>query len=237
MKSAKAIESKKNCIEDKLIQLGKNKEITNSVKCMELLDIVRTVLDLSNGAYCCRCNKSLGKKDMKRCGGCNRMTYCSKACQREDWLNGHDVTCNKSYIDEQSGQFQGRMWPVIQPENEREAAKLEALEQNVNMIQLKLFLDNSNMILSQASSLDIPLYDCIVLFYLSQCPLGVQRYTHSEFYKSQEESRGFEEGRSKENIVCMYRSNVYNGELLSSGESPFIWVNRIYPLEWLTKKL
>ena len=136
--------------QDKLIQLGKNKEVTNRVKCMELLDIVRTVLDLSNGAYCCRCNKSLGimlhrffllcvkcmelldmvrsvldlnglyccrcnkslgKKDMKRCNGCNCMTYCSKACQKEDWLNGHNITCNKPYIDEQSGQFQGRMWP------------------------------------------------------------------------------------------------------------------------------
>ena len=197
--------------------------------------MVRSVLDL-NGLYCCRCNKSLGKKDMKRCNGCNCMTYCSKACQKEDWLNGHNITCNKPYIDEQSGQFQGRMWPVIQRENEREPAKLEALEKNVNVIQLKLFLFNSNMILSQASSLGIPLYDCIVLFDLGKCPLTVEVQRYSEFYKSQQERRCFEEGRSKENITCHYFSSIFNGKL-ESGREPLIAMQRIYPQKWLSNKL
>ena len=59
------------------------------------------------------------------------MTYCSKACQREDWLNGHNQTSNKEYTDEQSGQFQGRLFPEALPESERAAAKLESLEINI----------------------------------------------------------------------------------------------------------
>ena len=237
-KSAKAIGSKKNCIDDKLIQLRKNKEVSSNDECKELLNRVRSVLDL-NGAYCCRCNKSLGKNDIKRCNGCNRMTYCSKACQREDWLNGHNVTCNipYEYSDERSGQFQGRLRPKTLPETEREAAKLEALEQNVNTIQLKLFLDNSNMILSQASSLDIPLYDCIVLIDLRYCPVSVKVHRYSEFYEKPEERRSFEEGRSKENITCMYRSNIYNGEVDEDGGIRILEIQRFYPQEWLSKKL
>ena len=108
MKSAKAIGSKRNCIEEELLRLEQKAEITNIVECKELLNRVRSILNL-NGAFCCRCNKSLGKKEIKRCNGCNRMTYCSKACQREDWLSGgHNLSCCKQhYTHEQAGQFQG----------------------------------------------------------------------------------------------------------------------------------
>ena len=123
-KSAKAIGSKRSTIEEKLVHLEQKQSTMNNIKCKKLIDMVSSILNL-NGAYCCRCNKPLGRKDIKRCNGCNRMTYCSKACQREDWLNGHNQTCNKEYTDEQSGQFQGRLFPEALPENERAAAKLE----------------------------------------------------------------------------------------------------------------
>ena len=101
MKSAKAIRRKRSCIEEKLMQLGQDKVISSNVKCNKLFDMVRAIHDLS-GAYCTRCNKSLGKTEIKRCNGCNRMSYCSKACQREDWLSGHNLTCsNKHYTVEQ----------------------------------------------------------------------------------------------------------------------------------------
>ena len=237
MKSAKAIRSRKNCIRDKLMQLGQNKEISSIDKCKELLNMVRSVLDLNN-AYCTRCNKSLGKKEIKRCNGCNRMTYCSKACQREDWLNGHNLTCcEKHYTDEQAGQFQGRIWPVREPESERAAAKLEALEQNFNMIQLKLFFDNSGSILRQARSLAIPLYDCVVHFDLRDCPPTVEVMRYTEHFEQPERIKCFEDTRSRENITCIYISSIFNGELLASGVSPFMAMQRFYPQEWLSKKL
>ena len=199
--------------------------------------MVRSIIDI-NGAYCCRCNKSLGTKEMKQCNGCNHMTYCSRACQKEDWLNGHNLTfCNKEYTDEQAGQFQGRYLPEFEPESDRNVAKLEALEQNFNMIQLKLFLDNSETILSQARSLGISLCDCVVQFDLRKCPPRVTTKRYSEFlYESPQVRRGFEDTRSKENITCLYFSTIFNGELLASGRAPLILMQKFYPHEWLSKE-
>ena len=66
------------------------------------------------------------------------------------------------------------------------------------MIQNKLFLDNAETIRSQASSLDLPLYDCIVSFDLSECPpkVEVKRQTYLDC-------------RSKE-ITCVFRTYLYN---------------------------
>ena len=218
------------------MQLGQNKEIASSDKCKELLDMIRSVLDL-NGAYCCRCNKSLGRKEMKQCNGCNRMTYCSKACQKEDWLIGHNLTCsNKHYTVEQPGQFQGRILPKREPESERAAAKLEALEQNVSMIQLKLFLANAGIILNQASHLGIPLYDCIVQFDLNYCPPTVVTMNYTEYFVSSKSVKSFEESRSKENITCVYISNIYNGELDGLESIPKLSMQKLFPCEYLLKE-
>ena len=235
-KTSKAIGQKTNNIEKELACLEKNAGISSNDKCKELLDMVRSVLYL-NGAYCCRCNKSLGRNDIKRCNGCNRMTYCSIACQKEDWLSGHNLTCcKKHYTGDQAGVFQGRCWPQTLPESEREAEKLKALEVNMTMIQLKVFLDHSDTIQSQARSLGIPLHDCVVHFDLRKFPLAVEVQRYSEFYKSQQERRCFEEGRSKENITCHYFSSIFNGKL-ESGREPLIAMQRIYPQKWLSNKL
>jgi len=190
---------------------GPEQRNTSNDKCNELLDMVRSILDLS-GAFCCLCNKSHGKKEIKRCNGCNRMTYCSKTCQREDWLSGHNLTCfNKLFTEEQSGKFQGRVHPVLMPENDIYATKLEALEQNFNMIQLKLFLDNSKAILSQARELNIPLHDCVVQFDIRYCPPTVEVMRYSEHSNSPEGIKCFEDTRSREDITCIYISWIYHG--------------------------
>ena len=235
LKSAKAVRSKRSTIEEKLVRLEQQPSITNNVKCKELIDMVRSILNL-NGAYCCRCNISLRKKDIKRCNGCNRMTYCSKSCQKEDWLNGHNVTCNKEYIDEQSGQFQGRIFPDTLPENKRAVDKLEQLEVNITMVQLNLFLDHSETILKQASSLNIPLCDCVVTFDLRDCPFTIATVRYTIHYDSAELEKAFDGSRSKDNITCIYWSNVYNGELDEDGDIPILEMQRFFPHEWLWKK-
>ena len=99
------------------------------------------------------------------------MTYCSRACQKEDWLDGHSVNCcSRSYTYETAGRFQGKLLPSKTPDNERDAAKLNEIEKNITMIQLKLFREHSETILSQAEALDIPLCDCVVKIDLRQCP-------------------------------------------------------------------
>ena len=182
--------------------------------------MVRSIIDI-NGTYCCCCNMSLGEKEVKRCNGCGRMTYCSVNCQKEDWLGGHNLTCcNKHYTEEQSGVFQGRYWPITLPRIERDVAKMKALEINITMVQLKLYLDNAENILNQARSLDIPLHDCVVMFDLLQCPPTVE-VSYNEHY-----------GRSKENMTCLYISYYDFGRL----EDGLFVMQRLFPHERLFKE-
>ena len=236
-KSAKAIRSRRCGIEEKIHQLDENTDITNKSKYKELLDMMRSTLSM-NGSYCCRCNKSLSKTEVMECNGCHRMTYCSKACQKEDWFNGHNLACCKTYNPEISGQFQGRFIPMETLENERATAKLNEIEKNISMIQKKLFLDNAEDILSQAKALDLPLYDCVVDFDLKRCPPYVEVQDYREEFTDAEERRGFEETRSKDNITCIYHyhSRIINGEY-ENGDISHLRMQRLFPREWLTNKM
>lgn len=136
-KTSKAIRSKSGGIKEDLVRLQQNTRLASNPECNELLGIVVSILYL-NGRLCCRCNKSLSKTEVKQCNGCHGMAYCSRACQKEDWLNGgHKLACCKSFTYELAGQFQGRCVPLTEPENERAATKMKELETNLNMIQLE----------------------------------------------------------------------------------------------------
>jgi len=224
-KTAKAIRHQKGSIVEKLMQV----HITNKSESKKLLEMVRSILDM-NGSYCCRCNKSLSRTEVKLCNGCGCMTYCSSECQRDDWLNGHKLSCCTQFTDDKSGQFQGTVIPIL--DNARAAAKLHEIEININMIQLKLFLDHSETILSQASSLDIPLYDCIVKFELRHCPPTIEVKKYTEFYDNfDEQMLGFVDSRSRDNIICVYYSQIYSGELKDC-----VAIQRLFPHEWIMKQ-
>ena len=252
-KTAKAIKHQRGSIEEKLLRLEGDEDmskelldmvnfcskigITNNTstssnpKKMKLLDMVRQIINLS-GSYCCRCNKALSKTEVKECNGCGRMAYCSLACQREDWLDGHKLSCCKTYTDESIGQFQGRLWPKSITECPQIANKFKELEININMIQLKLLLDNSDAILRQARALDIPLHDCVAKFDLRDFPLKNETVHYTKVYHDTPEMRkGFEESRSKKNITCTYCFYFYNRD-----EKVRIAMQRFFPLEWLLMK-
>jgi len=239
-KTAKAIRSRKIEIQTALAKIERKSKIekalagiTNDMNDDELdcnrllLDMVESILNL-NGSYCCRCNKSLSKTEVKQCNGCRRLTYCSGACQRDDWLSGHKLTCNKNPT---IGQFQGRVLPRTMPENERTATKLENLEKNLTMVQLKLFLENTETILNQAISLDVDLCDCVVMFDLRQCPpiIKTEKYSENDWTGSTE----FEMSRSKDNITCIYYSQLLLGEY----EHDDLIMQRLFPHEWLKSKI
>ena len=234
-KTAKAIKSKKDTIMKALVHLDQNKSIATNIHWKELFDMVMSILDM-NGSYCCRCNKSLSKTEVKLCNGCGCMVYCSRACQTEDWLHGRSVTCCKIFTNETAGQFQGRYIPNEVPENERAARKMKDLEINMNMVQLKLLLDNSEDILRQAEALDLPLYECVVCFDLCECPPTVVVEECGENFLNPEALKGFKKTRSKENITCDYYSYIINGELDEDGDVPRVNMQRLFPLKWLTKK-
>jgi len=227
-KTAKAIRSKRDSIEFELDSLEEDERITSNPKCKKLLDMVRSIMSLS-GSFCCRCNKSLSKTEVMECNGCHSMVYCSRACQKDDWMNGHKLTCCNSYTDENAGQFQGRYEPETVPDNERSAAKLEELEKNQTMIQLKLFLDNANTIMIQASKLDIPLCDCIAKFDLRKCPPTVRVVNYTDFYDSfEKQMKGFLDSRSKDNIMCVYYSHILNEKLVKNEKT--LQMRRLFPL-------
>ena len=175
------------------------------------------------------------------------MAYCSEACQRNDWVNGHSLTCCKSYTDviiaggalASIGFFQGRAVPQTIPENERAAAKLKELEKNISMIQLKLFLDNSETILSQVEALDIPLYDCVVMFDLRECPSTVTTASYIDRFNDTQPDikKSFEEIRSKENITCHYSSRIFARGAQGEDKQQIVLMQRLFPHEWLKKRL
>jgi len=241
-KTAKAIRSKKEIIENQLVCLELNTDISGNTNYKKLLDMLRSTLNQS-GSYCCRCNKALSKTEVMQCNGCGCMAYCSKACQKEDWLNGHNLTCGISFSDNREGLFQGRLLPGPMPGNERDAAKLDELELNMSMIQLNLFLNNTDTIIKQAKTLDIPLYDCVVLFDLRECPSVVAVTTYTEYFDTYyhhvpEVKEGFEFSRSKENITCVYLSKLYinKEELFTDDEPSELWMQRLFPHKMLTNK-
>jgi len=232
--------------------LSTPERISNNPKCKELLDMVRSILNL-NGSFCCRCNKQLSRTEVLHCNGCGCMTYCSRACQKEDWLNGHKLTCSKMCTNDNIGMFQGRLWPMAKPVNERDAQKMKEVETNFTMVQLKIFLDHSDTILSQAKALGIPLCDCIVVFDLRHCPLtvGTFEYTHkgkfyssnyciaSGYFESDQEREGFEASRSRENITCSFVSNTFIGDDVLDQDGDVVQglqMQRLFPHEWLTQK-
>ena len=112
----------------------------------------------------------------------------------------------------------------------------KSLEINIMTIQLKLFLDHSETILRQASSLDIPLWDCVVEFDLRDCPFTIETKRYTIHYDSAELKKAFDGSRSKDNITCIYWSNVYNGELDEDRDIPTLEMQRFFRHEWLSKK-
>ena len=226
-KTAKAIRSKRHMIEKELARLERNAKITNDINCKKVLGMTRNILDI-NGCYCCRCNKALNRTEVKLCNSCNIVAYCSRACQKKDWHKRHKLACCKTYTIEKVGQFQGRVMPRIVP------AKLKEMEINANMIQLKLFLDHSETILSQVKELDIPLYDCVVRFDLTSCPLEVTTDNYID-HDDPELKKSFEDSRSKENIACIFIAYMYDGSLVD-GKIPTLNMQRLFPHEWLSEE-
>ena len=121
------------------------------------------------------------------------------------------------------------------------------------MIQLKIFLECAELIVDLATGLELPLYDLLVLFDLRTCPPGVRVTGYKEYYQNKpKEMNSFENSRSLDNITCIYRSRLFNGELDEAEWDESEWriqksgkhnsttdciMQRLYPHEWLKKRV
>ena len=159
------------------------------------------------------------------------MTYCSRACQKEDLLNGHEKACCKSYTDNKSGKFQGRVWPRVLPESERATALLQDLEINLTMVQLKVCLDNMELILGQTNSLDTPLYDCVVQFDLRACPPVVAVIKYTNYFARSDLREGFEKTRTKDTFTCIYTVSIHSRDTNETAQPSYLQMQRLFPVE------
>ena len=235
-KSWKAIRHKKEIIEVELELVMNTLDFRYSAECQELLDMIKSIVNL-NGSFCCQCGKSLRKTAVKLCNGCGLMAYCSKECQREDWLNGHELACCKSPTPETMGQFQGRLLTTMTSYSVKAVTKLKDLEVNISMIQLKLFVENAESILSQAKALGVPIHDCVVQFDLRGCPPVFDVLKYTNYFNTPSSQRGFVLSRSTQNIACTYICSIHNREVNGDGVIPNLIMYRLFPHILLSKKI
>ena len=101
------------------------------------------------------------------------------------------------------------------------------------MIGLKLFLDNTETILSQATSLGIPLGDCVVQFDLCRCPTTVELKSYADYFSVIVVDGSLGDSRSDENIACVYYSHY---DFPAADKNERYMMQRFFPHEWLVSK-
>ena len=83
----------------------------NKTKNMKIFQSEKNMTIVGNVAMCKECNwNQCNRKDvtLKRCKKCRSVYYCSKTCQKKDWLS-HKHVCKKSRLRDYSITF-GSFW-------------------------------------------------------------------------------------------------------------------------------
>lgn len=119
----------------------------------------------------------------------------------------------------------------------RVGKKLADLLTNLTMIQLKLFLDNSDdhkpSKLVRSSFVRLCGSIC-----LQKCPHTITVTKYTEYYGSSAvQLNGYECSRSRENIACVYNACLYNGDSGEvEGKVTKLVTQRLFPHVWLLKQ-
>jgi hypothetical protein len=178
--------------------------------------ILSSVMELNEGS-CSRCNKRIEWHTALFCVGCRRVAYCGVKCQKEDWRYGsHSSSCSFLAC---SADMMGLT--TFDVKSSRNISELTGLRNNIITSQKKLFLRHEVALSTQL--LTYPdRSDYIAVFDLSneQEPIIIEHYHDRFFYSKQR--KWFEDFRSREKVVCLFTSQVLNGELDEEGN-----VNRI----------
>ena len=61
---------------------------------------------LTDRYRCCKCDKTGKRKKLSKCERCHAVTYCSQACQAEDWPR-HQDNCVPVMVKEYKGKGRG----------------------------------------------------------------------------------------------------------------------------------
>jgi tetratricopeptide (TPR) repeat protein len=182
----------------------------------QFFDILSSVIELNEGS-CSRCNKPIDWRTALFCEGCRRVAYCGVKCQKKDWRYGsHCWNCSFLAC---SAHVLGLTTCDVR--RSRNIVELTGLRNNIITSQKKLFLQHEVALFSQL--LTYPdRSDYIVVFDLStkQQPFIFVHYSVQCTCSTQR--KWFEDFRSLEKVVCLFMSDVLNGEIDDEGN-----VNRI----------
>ena len=182
----------------------------------QFFDILSSVIELNEGS-CSRCNKPIDWRTALFCEGCRRVAYCGVKCQKKDWRYGsHCWNCSFLAC---SAHVLGLTTCDVR--RSRNIVELTGLRNNIITSQKKLFLQHEVALFSQL--LTYPdRSDYIVVFDLStkQQPFIFVHYSVQCTCSTQR--NWFEDFRSLEKVVCLFMSDVLNGEIDDEGN-----VNRI----------
>jgi len=179
----------------------------------QFVDILSSVMELNEGS-CSRCNKLIEWHTALFCEGCRRVAYCGVKCQKKDWKYGtHSSDCS----------FLARSSDVILLTNfdvksSRNISELTGLRNNIVTSQKKLFLRHEVSISSQLLTLP-DRSDYIALFDTSnqQRPISFRHYYDQ--FTCVKQRKWFEDFRSPDKVICLFISDVFNGEINEEGNA------------------
>jgi len=180
---------------------------------IQFFDILSSVIELNEGS-CSRCNKPVDWRTALFCEGCRRVAYCGVKCQKKDWRYGsHSSNCS----------FLARSADVLglttcDVRRSRNIVELTGLRNNIVTSQKKLFLRHEVALFSQLFTYP-DRSDYIVVFDLStkQQPVSFVHYNVQCTCSTQR--KWFEDFRSPEKVICLFMSDVLNGEIDVDGSA------------------
>ena len=219
--TSKAIRDRQSHIMQSLTPLVPQLKSEQSVQFVEILS---SIMDLNEGS-CSRCNKPIEWRTALFCERCRRVAYCGVKCQKKDWRHGtHSNDCS---ILAHSADVLGLT--TFEVKSSRNKSELTGLRNNIVTTLKKLFLRYEAVLSRQLLTFPDRSHH-IVVFNLSnkQHTLGVVHY-HDRFTCSKQRA-WFEEFTSPDKVICLFISDVFNGEINEDGNYNKITLYAAFPL-------
>ena len=205
-KTAKAIRDARSQIIKMLTPLMTQERNEKSFM-FQFVDILSSILDLNEGSCSC-CNTPIVWRTALFCGGCRRVAYCGLKCQKSDWRYGsHSSECS----------FLARSADVLglttfNVRRRRNISTLTGLRNNIVTSQYKLFLRHEDKLSTQLLTYQDRI-DYIARFNLSLFLRPISFVHYHDHFTCPRQRKWFEDFRSLDRVLCMFTSDVFNGEL------------------------
>jgi hypothetical protein len=190
----------------------------------QFVDILSSVMELNEGS-CSRCNKLIEWHTALFCEGCRRVTYCGVKCQKKDWKHGtHSSHC--SFLARSADMMGLTLFDV---KSSRNISELTGLRNNIVTSQKKLFLMHKVSLFSQLVCCSDQ-SDCVAVFDLSNKQRSIIVEHYHVVFACPKQRKWFEDVRSPGKIICVFVSQVFNGEFDEEGNANRIALFAIFPI-------